>query len=302
MSNTSLAILPRITPSATMARIAALATGPTGLAASASPSLLSRPRCSLTNQLAAAFGRRPRAPSPRRSRRARARDQHARVVERQAVGAHEALLLLVGQLGQMPAQILDVGLGEFQRQEVGIGEIAVVVRLLLGAHRARLSRARDRTAASPAGSCRRPRRCRSGARLGLDRLADEADRVHVLDLAARRKRRARPPHRDVDVGAQVALLHVAVAGAEVAQDRPELRHVGLRLFRRAHLGLRHDLHQRHARAVEIDVRAFGVLVVDRLARVLLQVQALDADADRVAVDLDLDLALPTIGCLYWLIW
>ena len=33
-------------------------------------------------------------------------------------------------------------------------------------------------------------------------------------------------HRDVDVGAQVALLHVAVAGAEIAQDRAELGHIG----------------------------------------------------------------------------
>ena len=33
---------------------------------------------------------------------------------------------------------------------------------------------------------------------------------------------ARPAHRDVDVGAQGALLHVAVAGAEIAQDRAQL--------------------------------------------------------------------------------
>ena len=40
------------------------------------------------------------------------------------------------------------------------------------------------------------------ARLVLDRLADEADRVDVLDLAARAERRAGLAHRDVDVGAQ----------------------------------------------------------------------------------------------------
>ena len=38
---------------------------------------------------------------------------------------------------------------------------------------------------------------------------------------------ARPAHRDVDVGAQVALLHVAVAGAEIAQDRAQLGEIGL---------------------------------------------------------------------------
>ena len=98
-------------------------------------------------------------------------------------------------------------------------------------------------------------------------------------------------HRDVDVGAQVALLHVAVAGAEVAQDGAELGDVGLRLLGRAQVGLGDDLHQRHAGAVEVDVGVLGVLVVDRLAGVLLQVQPLDADLERLAVDVDLHLAL-----------
>ena len=34
-------------------------------------------------------------------------------------------------------------------------------------------------------------------------------------------------HRHVDVGAQAALLHVAVAGAEIAQDRAQLGEVRL---------------------------------------------------------------------------
>ena len=73
--------------------------------------------------------------------------------------------------------------------------------------------------------------------------------------------------------------------------RAQLRHVGLRLLGRAHVGLRDDLHQRDAGAVEIDVGIIRVLVVDRLAGVLLQMQALDADLHRLAVDVDLDLAL-----------
>ena len=84
------------------------------------------------------------------------------------------------------------------------------------------------------------------ARLVLDRLPDEADGVDVLDLAARAERLAGPAHRDVDVGAQAALLHVAVAGAEIAQDGAQLGHIGLRLLGRAQIGLRDDLHQRDA--------------------------------------------------------
>ena len=114
------------------------------------------------------------------------------------------------------------------------------------------------------------------ARLVLDRLLDVAVGIDVLDLAARAQRTAGPAHRDVDVGAQIALLHVAVAGAEVAQDGAQLLHIGRRLLRRAHVGIGDDLHQRGAGAVEVDHGRVGIEVVDRLAGVLLQVQPLDA--------------------------
>ena len=96
------------------------------------------------------------------------------------------------------------------------------------------------------------------------------------------------PHRDVDVGAQVALLHVAVAGAEIAQDGPELGDVGLGLLGRAQVRLGDDLHQRHAGAVEIDQGVLRVLVVDRLAGVLFEMQPLDPHLQCLVVDVDLD--------------
>ena len=49
--------------------------------------------------------------------------------------------------------------------------------------------------------------------------------------------------------------------------------------RRAHIRLGDDLHQRDAGAVEIDIGAVGMLVVQAFARVLLQMQPLDADPD-----------------------
>ena len=60
-------------------------------------------------------------------------------------------------------------------------------------------------------------------------------------------------------------------------------------------GRRHDLHQRDARAIEVDVGHGRMLVVHQLARVLLDVDALDADALGaplvLLVEQDLDLAL-----------
>src|SRR5262245_6831517 len=207
--------------------------------------------------------------------------------------AHEARLLGVGQLRQIPLQARDVVLGQLERQEVGVGEVTVVVRLLLGAHGAR----------GALGGVEEPRLLLDHATVlddvdlasgfGLDRLANEADGIDVLDLATGSEPLfAGPPHRYIHVGAQVALLHVAVAGAEIAQDRAQLRQERLRLPGRAQVGLGHDLHQRHAGAIEVNVGMLRVLVVEQFAGVLLQVQALDADPHGLPVHVHLDRTFP----------
>ena len=91
------------------------------------------------------------------------------------------------------------------------------------------------------------------------------------------------PHRDVDVGAQRPLLHVAVAGPQIAQDRAQLRHEGSRLLGRAHVGLGDDLHQRDPGAVQIDPGLARVAVVQALPGVLLEMEAEDADGPPRAV-------------------
>ena len=70
------------------------------------------------------------------------------------------------------------------------------------------------------------------ARLMLDRLHDEAHRIDVLGLGPGAEFLARPAHRHVDVGAHRALIHIAVARADIAQDRPQLA-TGKPLLRRA---------------------------------------------------------------------
>ena len=193
----------------------------------------------------------------------------------------------------MRLQIGDEGIVEFERQQVRIGEIAVVVRLFLGTQRPRLALAGIVEAGLLVDRAPILENADLAAGLDLDRLTDEADRVDVLDLAAGAEGRSRLAHGDVDVGAQIAFLHVAVARADIAQDGAQLGDIGLGLVGRAQVRLGDDLHQRHARAVEIDEAHGRVLVVHRLAGVLLQMQALDADADlfgRRQVDRDLALA------------
>jgi len=93
---------------------------------------------------------------------------------------------------------------QLQRQQVGVGEIAVSWASSLGAHGARLALYAvvqprllvDRPAVRDIVDL--------AARLGVYSLADEADRVDVLDLAAGAELSPRLVHRNVHVGAQVA--------------------------------------------------------------------------------------------------
>ena len=142
--------------------------------------------------------------------------------------------------------------------QVGLGEVAVVVRLLLRAQRGELAAGRDRSGASP-------------ARPSPPRLDDLA---LALDLGARsRARRKRNefmffssvlvpelvgagrPHRDVGVDAQRALLHVRRRRRRAARSvaRSSSSH-SRALRRRAQVGLGDDLDQRRAAAVEVDER------------------------------------------------
>src|SRR3546814_7138788 len=84
-------------------------------------------------------------------------------------------------------------------------------------------------------------------RLALDHRHHEAHRIDVFRLGARAERVARIAHADVHVGAHRALFHIAIARYDIAQDRAQLAHIGAGLGGRAHVGLRHDLHQTDAR-------------------------------------------------------
>src|SRR6185369_11058309 len=112
----------------------------------------------------------------------------------------------------------------------------------------------------------------------LDHRHYEADAIDVLGLGPGAKLGTGFANADVDVGAHRAFLHIAVARADVAENRPELPEVSACFCWRTHVGPRYDLHQCDARPVEVDVAHRRVLVVHQLARVLLDVDALNADA------------------------
>ena len=112
-----------------------------------------------------------------------------------------------------------------------------------------------------------------------DGVAHRAQAVEVLDfdLGAVLAPRLLLVRADADVGfaAQRALLHVAAVDPDRPQRGAQLGQVGIRFLGAVDIRFGHDLHQRRAGTVEVDVRIAPL--VDRAAGVLFQVDAPDAD-------------------------
>jgi hypothetical protein len=176
-----------------------------------------------------------------------------RVVGRQAVVAHEALAAGVGELGHLRFHAVDFLLGDHQGQEIGIGKIAVVLRVLLGAHRASLIALRVVEPRFLLDASAVFQHLDLPPRLELDRALHEAEGVQVLDLAARAELSLPGlPDRDIGVAAKRSLLHVAVADADPDDQGVQRARVGDRFLCTSQVGLGDNLQKRRAGAIEVD--------------------------------------------------
>ncbi len=211
----------------------------------------------------------------------------------------ETLALGVRQLRQLRGGLGDEGGVDLQWQQIGVGEVAVVIGLLLGAHGPRLvplgvvePSLLDDLAAPLQHLDLTPH-------LELDGPLQEAEGVDVLDLGAGAEGRlALGAHRDVGVHPEGPLLHVAVADADPAHQLVDLAGIGHRLLGGAQVGLGDDLEQRCSRPVQIDPGVAMKILVQRLARVLFQVGPGDADLlEGPVLQQDLDLTLADDGVL-----
>ncbi len=187
------------------------------------------------------------------------------------------------QLGQLCAKPLDqLGRG-LDRHEVGLGEVAVVVRLLLRPAR----RQRPRRDVEVVGvlldlAARLPHRDLPRD-LRVDAAGDVAERVHVLDLAARPQLvRAGRPHGHVGVDAERPLLHLRIRDPELDDRLAQELEEPLGLLRRMDVGRGDDLDERRPAAVVVDERVVrpsdppgAPAHVDVLRRVLLEMRAHD---------------------------
>ena len=121
-----------------------------------------------STQFAASLRGRRRPSIRRRHRRLEVIDELARrgqlrgVVVGDAVQRDEACPHRLGQLRQRGAHAIDPRLVDHQRRQVGIGEIAIVLRVFLAAHRPRLVAVGVVEPRLLHDACRRPRSARSG--------------------------------------------------------------------------------------------------------------------------------------------
>jgi hypothetical protein len=107
-----------------------------------------------------------------------------------------------------------------RRQQVGVGEVAVVVRLFLGAHRTRLALVGVIKAGFLRYFATAFQQLDLSCHLEIDRLLDKTKRIDVLDLRARAELfGALRAYRDIGVATERTLLHIAVADAKVAHQR-----------------------------------------------------------------------------------
>ncbi len=197
---------------------------------------------------------------------------------------------------QRPRQLRQVALRrrqergvQAQRRQVGIGEIAVVVRVFFAAQGEGAVSVRVEPAGLLAHASAVLQYRNLAGDLELDGALHESKAVHVLDLGARSEPKvAAASHRDVGVAAEAPLLQVTVVHAEPDQNVTQRSQVLRRLERSSEVGLAHDLDERSAGAIQIDegVPPHAVYV---LAGILFHVDARDPRASHFPLDVDVEM-------------
>ena len=169
-------------------------------------------------------------------------DEDAGVVVGETVLLYEAGAHLVGQLREAALYLAEPGRGDLQRQEVGFGEVAVVVGVLLAPELVYLVVVRvvvEGRLLDAAAGLEDPA---LALQLSREPPLDEAEGVHVLELGLGAKGPVRISDADVGVAAELALLHVRLRDAYGAEYVFQVVGRRARRLGRWYVGLSNDLH------------------------------------------------------------
>ena len=195
----------------------------------------------------------------------------------------QAVATLPWQHGQGGTHRFDPLDGRIQGHQIGLREVPVVVRLLLGAEFVGATLVLVPVAGLLLDSVTGGDEVNLTSGLVDDCSSQRAQRVDVLHLAAGSQLGiAHGPDRHVAVHPHRSLLHLSVRRADGHQNRPKLADVGTGVLSRTQVGSAHDLNEWNASPVVVDQRVAGLVDptatthVRALASVLLEVCSLDA--------------------------
>ena len=128
----------------------------------------------------------------------------------------------------------------------------------------------------------------------IQRLANEAERIHILDFSLRAKLfLSARTHADVGIATQRTFLHIAIADARVEDDFLQPGEVFVRLRGGSDIGFADNFDERDSTAIQVDGCTFTGIrkpLVQALTRVLFEMQSSDADVLSSGCGRNLDLA------------
>ena len=112
----------------------------------------------------------------------------------------------------------------------------------------------------------------------FNRLHNKLHGVYVFHLAAAAQFiRTVRAHRNIDVAAHGAFIHIAVAGTEITQNGTKLFQKGSGLFRRTEIRFGHNFHQADPCPVQINKSFLRIKIMNGFAGILLNMHPLNAD-------------------------
>ena len=198
--------------------------------------------------------------------------------------ATETRGLFVWQFRQHRTHGGDVALRNSEREQVRVGEVAVVVRFFLRAHGARFVARGVVQACFLHHLATRFDQFDLTTDFVLDGLFHETEGVDVLELRTRAELfLAHGAHGNVGVAAEGTFLHVAVANLQVPHERVDFLEIGHGFFRGAHVRLGDNFQQRRAGTVQVDTAERAQALVHALAGVFFEMRASNADDLRAAI-------------------
>ena len=203
------------------------------------------------------------------------------VIGRESIFGGEALAPRRGQFGHGSGNLIDLRFCHSDRQQIGIGEVAVVVGEFLGAHRLGAALGdvpQARFLIDAAAGFEHADLALDFIFQGVHQIAEGVQILH-FGLGAELFRAA-AAHADVGVAAQRALLHIAVADLGIQQHLLQCGEISVRLGRSAHVGFGNDFGERRAAAVVVHVaRAGGIgkALVQIFGGIVFKMQPCDAD-------------------------